>query len=167
MKKPFDGTQYGAWIRQANRGDERAWAKLVGEFQALVYSIARRTRLSDSDCDDVFQATFLALFRNLDKIADPQTLPKWISVTAARESFRLSRLAEKTSTQESLEDVLASEDLAVDSQAEEALETESLHRALIELGGKCEPLLRMLYFDERPYREITEALSMSIGSIRA
>ncbi|MEQ1936547.1 MAG: sigma-70 family RNA polymerase sigma factor, partial [Fimbriimonadaceae bacterium] len=82
-----------------------------------------------------------------------------------RESLRLARLAEKTSTQESLEDVLASEDLAADSQAEEAIQTETLHRALVELGGKCEPLLRMLYFDERPYSEITEALSMSTGSI--
>ncbi|MEQ1822567.1 MAG: sigma-70 family RNA polymerase sigma factor [Fimbriimonadaceae bacterium] len=165
MKKSFDGTQYSAWIRQANRGDERAWGKLVSEFQSLVYSIARRARLSDADCDDVFQSTFLALYRNLDKIVDAQTLPKWLAVTASRESYRLSKLAERTSSQESLEDVLAAEDVAVDTQAEDAIETETLHRSLSELGGPCEPLLRMLYFEEEPYNVIAQKIGIAIGSI--
>ncbi len=165
MRKTFDGAEYANWLRHAIRGDERAWGKLVNEFQGLVYSIARRARLSDSDCDDVFQATFLALFRNLDKLSDAQTLPKWISVTAARESYRLSRLAAKTSSQESLDQMIASEEAQADTLAEEAIETESLHRALKELGGRCEPLLKMLYFEEQPYNMIVEKLGIAVGSI--
>lgn len=156
---------YHIWLRRARLGDERAWNLIVQEFQRLVYSIPKRGGLSDADCDDVFQATFLALYRNLDRIEDAQTLPKWLSVTASREMFRISRLNSTTSNHGDLDNVLATEEARAEELAFAAIQSESLQSALTRLGGRCEALLKMLYFDEKSYQEIVVALKIAIGAI--
>lgn len=161
----FFSGDYVRWLRRAQMGDERAWNSLVDSFQRLVYSIPKRAGLSDADADDVFQATFLALFRNLDRIEDAQTLPRWLAVTASRESYRLSRMNSNKVASESLEDVVATEEATAQETAERALEAESLQAALVRLGGRCEELLRLLYFDEAAYQEISERLKLAIGAI--
>lgn len=156
---------YETWLRRARLGDERAWSLIVSEFQRLVYSIPKRSGFSDADCDDVFQATFVALYKNLDRIEDARTMPKWLAVTASREVYRISRLNASTSTSENLDEVLAVEDAQAEQLAFESIQSESLYAALAKLGGRCERLLKMLYFDERAYQEITEALNIAIGAI--
>lgn len=158
------GKIYAVWIRKCRLGDDRAWNSLVAEFQRLVYSIPKRSGLSDTDADDVFQATFLALYRNLDRIDDAQTLPRWLATTASRETYRLAR-KNKTTGAENLDDVIAAEDATAEAMALESVEAEGLHRALEKLGGKCEQLLRLLYFFEAPYQEISERLRIAVGAI--
>lgn len=152
-------------VRRARLGDERAWSKLVEEFQRLVYSIPKRAGLSDADCDDIFQATFLALYRNLDRIEDAATLPRWLSVTASREMYRVIRTNSAVSSTETLEDVLAVEEAKAEDLAIESEQAERLHSALGKLGGRCETLLKLLYFDEAAYQEIADRLKIAIGAI--
>jgi len=137
----------------------------VSEFQRLVYSIPKRAGLSDSDCDDIFQATFLALFRNLDRIEDGQSLPRWLAVTCTREMYRVQRLARPTVGNETLEQIVADEEASAESSALQAVQADELQSALKKLGGRCEQLLRMLYFDESSYQEIVERLKIAIGAI--
>ncbi len=158
------GKIYGVWIRKSLLGDERAWNSLVAEFQRLVYSIPKRSGLGDSDCDDVFQGTFVALYRHLDRIDDPQTLPRWLATTASRETYRVSRRLSKQGF-ENLDEQLAAEDASAETMAIDAVQTEGLHRALAKLGGRCEQLLKLLYFEESAYQEIAERLKIAIGAI--
>ncbi|MFI5385098.1 MAG: RNA polymerase sigma factor, partial [Fimbriimonadales bacterium] len=78
-------------VRRCLKRDHEAWSRLIGRFQGLVYSIPKRYGLSEEDASDVFQTTFQALLRNLDRIEDAKVLPKWLAVTASRESLRLKR----------------------------------------------------------------------------
>src|SRR4051812_22415324 len=87
-----DGGELDGLLRRCIKGDTSAWGALVDQFQNLVYSIARRYGLNRDDASDVFQVTFQALYRNLDRIEDARTLPKWLSVTASRESLRVKRI---------------------------------------------------------------------------
>lgn len=157
------------WLDRAKRGDARAWDRLVDRFQNLVYSVARRNRLDANDASDVFQSTFLALYRNLDRVENPATLGKWLAVTAARESIRLkrqqSRVVHEDRDGPGLDEILADEDTAVDSQAFEAVEAEYWRSAVTRLGGRCEQLLSALYFDDKSYDEIVADLGIPIGAI--
>ncbi len=152
-------------------GDERAWATLVERFQRLVYSIPRRMGLGDDDAADVFQATFVALFRSLDRIDSPKTLPKWLSVTASRESLRIRRIgnAARTSTSEqpqNLEEIVAAEEQGAESMAVEACEANLLRDATQRLGGRCRDLLAALYFeDDVTYADLSERLAIPVGAI--
>src|SRR5438045_3013413 len=83
-------------VRRCLQRDQHAWSRLVDRFQNLVYSIARRYGLNDDDSADVFQTTFQALLRSLDRIESAKTIPRWLAVTASRESLRVKRLSSRS-----------------------------------------------------------------------
>lgn len=157
-------------LQRVRSGDQRAWNELVESFQRLVYSIPRRMGLSEEDSADVFQTTFLALYRNLDRIEDPRTLPKWLSVTASRESLRVKRISSRTTTLSddapSLDEILVSEEASAESNAIAATQNEQVNKALDGLQERCRELLRMLYSeDDISYEDISSQLGIPIGSI--
>lgn len=158
-------------LKRCRQGDSVAWGELVEQLQRLVYSIPKRMGLNDDDANDVFQATFLALYRSLDRIDNAQTLPKWVAVTASRESMRLRRISSRTVStggvdERGLEELVADEDAGAEVNAVHAVETLEVRQALVKLGGKCQALLTLLYADdEASYQEISEKLSMPVGAI--
>lgn len=158
-------------LQRCRQGDSVAWGELVEQLQRLVYSIPKRMGLNDDDANDVFQATFLALYRSLDRIDNAQTLPKWVAVTASRESMRLRRIGARTVSsggpdERGLEELVADEDAGAEATALQAVETSEVRQALIKLGGKCQTLLTLLYADEEAsYLEVSEKLTMPVGAI--
>lgn len=156
-------------VDRARRGDSQAWDLLVDRFQNLVYSVARRSGLGTDDASDVFQATFIALYRQLDRIEQPETLPKWLSVTASRESLKVKRISSRFvddgALLQQLEDVLSSEEASAEEMAIDAEDADYWRRALILLGGRCEHLLTALYLEERSYEEVARDLGFPLGAI--
>lgn len=151
-------------IRRARAGDRKAWDALVARYQALVYSVPRRMGLTEEDCADVFQHVFLTLYRNLDRIQEPAALPKWLATAASREALRLRRIAGRTESSDSLEDIVAEEDQRADTLAEEANLAQLIREGLTELGGRCQSLLTWLYIEDLSYQEV-ETLGVPIGAI--
>ncbi len=153
-------------VARCRKGDSRAWDQVIERFKRLVYSIARRSGLSEDDAGDVFQSTFVALYRHLDRIESAATLPKWISTTASRESIRISRQNARTQPHDAtLEEVVASEDEAVDAIAIDAVQAEDWRNAIQKLGGRCAQLLGALYFDDKTYDVIVAELGIPMGAI--
>lgn len=157
------------WLERAQRGDHRAWGQIVDRFQNLVYSVARRTGLNSDDAGDVFQATFLALYRNLDRIERAESLPKWLSVAAARESLRVKRTSAKYADENELsvplDQLVADEDASAEEMALQAEDADFWRRSVELLGGRCQQLLSALYFEERSYEAIVETLGIPMGAI--
>lgn len=151
-------------IADAAAGDQDGWNQLIERYQRLVYSIPHRGGLPVEGCEDVFQAVFLALVRNLGRLRDAESLPKWLVTTATRESWSWARRHRRETS-------LRSADGVSEQDAAELLERSELqsrvHRALLEMGGRCERLLRALFLTEpKPsYQSISEHLSIPVGSI--
>jgi RNA polymerase sigma factor (sigma-70 family) len=157
-------------VRRCQKRDSRAWSQLVDRFQNLVYSVPRRYGLNEDDAADVFQTTFQALLRNLDRIESARTLPKWLAVTASRESLRIKRTSAKAVGAEDrgldLDALIDSEERSAEDNAILAERAELLRRHTQALNDRCRDLLTMLYLEEDPsYQEISEQLQMPIGAI--
>lgn len=162
--------ELSTWVRRCRAGDERAWSALIQHFQAFVYSIPRRMGLSSDECADVFQATFVALYKNLDRVDSEQSIPKWLAVTASRESYRILRGRRSSQTadvsSETLEAVLADESESVGHQLEQAELSRTVQKGLGGIPERCRKLLQLLYStDDVPYTEISEQLGLPVGSI--
>lgn len=160
----------GVLVRRSLQGDDAAWSRLVDRYQNLVYSIPRRMGLSPDDAEDVFQATFVAFHRSLDRLDHPATIAKWLSVTASRECFRVKRLNSKHLHEQpegrSLDELVADEEASADVSAELAVEAETVRSALASISEKCRELLSLLYLASDPsYQEIGEKTGMAVGSI--
>lgn len=158
-------------LSKCKKGDAKAWAELVERFQAHVYTIARRAGLPEQDAADVFQNTFLALYRSLGSIESGRALGRWLGVTAGREAYRLIRakravLSESDDPNLRLDEVLAEEDRSVELLVADTLEAVQVRSAMARLDPPCRKLLEALYHEQEPsYQEIAANLGIPIGSI--
>lgn len=152
-------------LGRCRRSDGAAWRVLVVRFEALVYSVPRRYGLNADDAADVFSTTFANLLRSLDRIESAQALPKWLAVTAARESLRRVRARGKDKF-DTLEETMAWEEATAEKDALAAVRAEGLHAAVDQMPERCRGLLRALYFEEETeYAAISERLGMPVGAI--
>ncbi len=144
---------------------------MVETFSNLVYSVPARMKLNADDCADVFQATFLALNRGMDRIENAVALPKWLAVTASREAVRLKRVNARSGGDASFDDLdldslVASEDQSVEHAVEQALDVEAIRAGLARLPARCRDLLELMFRDEEPtYQEISAKLDIPLGAI--
>lgn len=150
-------------IERCRRGDADAWNEIVARHARLVVSIPRRHGLSEADADDVAQGVFLQLFRRLETLGDGERLAAWLMTTAHRETWRVGRRRGRDAAFEARFDDLSEPD------PDDAARWERSHlvrRALEELGGRCEPLLRALFEEGGgDYHAISASLGMPVGSI--
>jgi len=97
-------------------------------------------------------------------------LPKWLAVTASRESLRILRIANRTPDLEAigidLDELVAREEMLAEDAAIFADRSFRLREGLSKIDERCQLLLQMLYFrDGTSYAEIGSALGMPIGAI--
>lgn len=154
-------------VKQCREGDADAWASLVDRFQALVYSVPIKHGLGADDAADVFQQTFQTLHVNLNQIRNEVTIPKWLAVTAARESLKILRIRGRVVQADdfTLDQVVDSEERSAETSAVETWQASTLRDSVSKLQGKCKDLIALLYFEELPYDEITARTGMPVGAI--
>ena len=157
-------------------GSPGAWDRLVARYERMVYAVPRGQGLSDADAEEVFQATWIALYRQIPLIRKPSALPSWIITTAQRQAWRLRRKGSRDEQNEDVDRLALADDAAGPHEDALALERQQLVReALSELGGRCQALLEQLYLappaaDDSArsgpsYEAVAQALGMAVGSI--
>lgn len=156
-----------ALVAACLRGDGRAWRRLVDRHGPLVWAVARRSGLSDSDAAEVFQNTWTIALEDLSALRKPSRVAAWLGRIAQHQALRTRRgyaIARNAHPHVAREDV--SHELPADEL--ERLETRGrVGRALARLGGRCKELLEALYMEPtRPsYDDLAERFDMSVGSI--
>jgi RNA polymerase sigma factor (sigma-70 family) len=148
-------------------GDEVAWRQLVQRYKALVYSVCTYTGLSLNEAADVFQDTWLQLFRHLSSVQDPSRLSSWLITTTRREAVRVrKRNARFTGSVDA--DTPDQSDLP-DEHLEQLELQAHLEIALGEIDLPCRKILHEFFFasEEHSYDEIAKALGYSPNTLGA
>jgi RNA polymerase sigma factor (sigma-70 family) len=70
--------------RFARERDTAAFEELLERYAPMVWGVCRRILRREADCEDAFQATFLALVRKPDSIDPGQSLGAWLHTVAVR-----------------------------------------------------------------------------------
>jgi len=162
-----DACDVGALVRAAASGDQYAWNQLVDEFASTVWAIARGHRLNSADAADVFQTTWLRLLEHLNRIEQPERVGAWIATTARRECLRMLRISKRQVPRDDFDFVPDPVSFAPPDRNLVVEERRHLVSQLVDqLPSRSRLLLRLLSADSPlSYKEISEALSMPIGSI--
>lgn len=148
-------------------GDTRAMDELVRVMTPILWHVVRGYRLDSALAQDVVQTTWLTLVRRHETIADPRAVSGWLTTCARREAWRVGKLQRRAdpTEEENLEFHLP----PVGSAEEVAVVADESHRlwgAVRALDERCQRLLRVVAFEERPdYARLAEDLAMPIGSI--
>src|SRR5262245_14451068 len=114
--------------RRAQAGDGAALAAIYRRYAPLATATARRLLRGSADVEDVVQETFLIVFEQLGRLADPMALRGWISRIAVSRVHR--RFRSKYGVVRGDPQVLLEQQVSGDASPEHAAELALLDRAL-------------------------------------
>lgn len=148
-------------------GDRLALDRLVRMLTPMLWHVVRAYRLDRSSAEDVVQTTWVTMVRHAESIDDPKALVKWLTVTARREAWRLVKVTNRVEVAE--DEVIDLRMGQVEGPEAEVLRThrdDALWEAVRQLSERCQRLLRVVAFAERPdYNRLAGQLGMPVGSI--
>jgi RNA polymerase sigma factor (sigma-70 family) len=156
-----------ALVAAARAGDRGAFDELVVTLTPLLWHVARAQGLDRDLSADVVQSTWVSLLRSLATIQNPAALTGWLVTVTRREAWKVRRrqLTEQPGDEAVLERRLAPAPDAGTSVLGDDRRLR-LWRAVGRLSPRCQELLRIVAFVERPsYDEVSRALGMPQGSI--
>jgi RNA polymerase sigma factor (sigma-70 family) len=155
-------------VRRAAKGDEQAWAELVGRYSGLLWSVARSFGLPPQQAGDIVQTVWLRLVEHIGILHDPNRLGAWLATTARHEAIR-ALVARRREEPQDNASILEQAGLAQESPDAEILRREQHHRlevALAALPPRQQQLLRLLSADPPPsYQKVAAVTGLPVGSI--
>lgn len=168
---PDDGA--ARWRRAADffeawrDGDSRAMDDLVRLMTPVLWHVVRAYGLERTLAEDVIQTTWLQLVRGHRSITEPRAVSAWLTTTARREAWRAGKAGRRVeATETDALDVLLPEQESAEDRAAVDEESRTLWAAVRLLAERCQRLLRVIAFEERPdYAHLAGELGMPVGSI--
>jgi RNA polymerase sigma factor (sigma-70 family) len=154
-------------FRRWRAGDHAALDDLVRALSPVLWHVVRSYGLDRDQSEDVVQTTWLTLVRRHESIADPQAVAAWLTTTARREAWRVSKAANKAiALGDEVIEARVPHQKDAESQVIVADEQDRIWSCVSQLSERCQRLLRIVAFEDRPdYAGIARELSMPIGSI--
>lgn len=155
-------------VRRAAAGDHWAWERLVDQYARLIWAITRGFKLVESDAADVFQATWLRLLENIDRLEQPARVGSWLAATARHECLRSVAARKKVLLVH--DDITLKDGVAHEPDVDEKLLAEESARVVREalscLPWRWRRLVELLMADPpASYAEISDQLGLPVGSI--
>jgi RNA polymerase sigma factor (sigma-70 family) len=145
-------------------GDTRGMDILVDLLTTILWHTARGQGLSSAAAQDVVQTAWLRLVEQADRIEDHRAVLGWLVVTVKRESWRVARASRRD--EGVLDPELTDPAAGPEASALLGLRDRNLWAHLGDLDQRCQALLRVIAFADRPdYAAISVALGMPVGSI--
>lgn len=147
---------------------EAAYEFLVDKYSQQLYAVIRRIVYRHEDADDVLQNTFIKVWRNIGSFKGQSKLSTWMYTIATNEA--LSHLRREKSNRKlplSTDEYDLSEMLTSDPYFD-GDEAEAKFMASIEkLPEKQKLTFELRYFQDLPYKEISEITGTSEGALKA
>jgi len=127
-----------------------------------------RFGFEEADAADVFQAVCLKLLEHLHEVKDDRRISAWLVTTTTRQCLHLRVLKTREITGED-ENVGDRQDPVINLEELRVLteEQQSIREAVEELGGRCQSMIGLLYFDSSSpsYEDVSRKLGIPVASI--
>ena len=148
----------------ATHRNEDAFAELVRRHCGLVLGVSRRVLRNAHDVEDVFQATFLVLARDVERIRARKSLSSWLYGVAYRMAMLVARRKIRRRETSLVEPPMMVRPDVLDDLAElhdQQLIDEELH----DLPEKYRQPLVLHYLSGRTQEQVAEELGLTIGAV--
>ncbi|MGL5866641.1 MAG: RNA polymerase sigma factor [Dermatophilaceae bacterium] len=165
-----DATSQGLAARAASafadyrRGEVSRMDELVDLLTPILWHAARSQHVSEDGARDAVQTAWLRLVEGAERIRDPQAVMGWLIVTVRRECWRATRQQARVGVE--IDENLPHDRPGPAQVSMQREEHRSLWRHVSALSPRCQTLLRVVAFADRPdYAAVSDALKMPVGSI--
>jgi RNA polymerase sigma factor (sigma-70 family) len=162
-------------VEKAKLGDERAFANLLNRYRDPIYFMLLKMVTNPSDAEDLTIEAFGKAFRNLDSYTPNFAFSTWLFKIATNNCIDFIRKKQSTPSlmdnhPDNLDDI-ASNIQSDSPDPEEILINQQRIIQLKEIVNQLKPgyksLIELRYFKEFSYEEISVALNIPIGTVKA
>lgn len=160
------------------RGDQSAFADLVGRYQQEVFAFLARFVSDSSIAEDLFQETFAQVHRSAKSFDADRRFRPWLFTIAANKARDHLRSTGRRMVQ-SLDNVTVPGDATTfldlmqsdapppHEELSAAEETGRVQAILAELPPLYREVLLLSYFHQFPYKQIAEMLHVPLGTVKS
>lgn len=155
-------------VIRAQLGDEAAFMRLAERHHARLLHYVRRLVRDRATADDVVQETWVAAYRGIRRLSDPERLRPWLYGIARNQALNALRREERARL-DCVEDAVleAIPDAASDELELRAEQAAQVDRCLDRLSPAHAEVLVLRYVDALSYEEIAEITRMKLGTVRS
>jgi RNA polymerase sigma factor (sigma-70 family) len=151
-------------VRRAARGDALAFERLLATRADQAFRVARAILGDESDARDATQDTFVAAWRELPRLLDPERFDAWlrrILVNACRAQLRVRKHVREITL-----DVIVEPAAPGPSMSEQLGATDVLARAFERLDGNKRAILVLHHLEHASVAEIAASLGIPTGTVK-
>jgi RNA polymerase sigma-70 factor, ECF subfamily len=144
---------------RAKRGDLTAFERLILRYERSVRSIAWAYLRESHACDDATQETFIAAYRSLAGLREPEKFGPWIMQIARRTSQRLSNRSRIPRDQSVPINEIPEKSPVISDRQLQLLE------CIERLPENEQIVIAMRYFDGHSSQQIADLTERPLGSV--
>ncbi|GLX68574.1 RNA polymerase sigma factor SigW [Paenibacillus glycanilyticus] len=161
--------------RLALKGDQRAFAELVGLYQDKLFHMAYRMLYNRQEAEDVVQETFLRVYKNLERYDESLKFSTWIyriatnlCIDRLRKRKPSYSLDAESTDHEGLDgySMIPSDDRTPESELLLSETQRIIHDAIESLPPKYKTIMMLRYIQEMSLQEIGDVLDMPVTTIK-
>ncbi len=163
-------------VQKAIKGDERAYAELMGRYRDSIYFLLLKMVNNKVDAEDLTIEAFTKAFRNLTQYSPSFAFSTWLFKIATNNCIDFLRKKRNDIVSIDTPSNDSDQDSAIPLAAdvldpEEELIKEQKLVLMRDIVEKLKPRYRMLielrYFKEYSYEEIANELEIPVGTVKA
>ncbi len=162
-------------VQQATRGDQKAYAELMGRYRDAIYYMLLKMVNNASDAEDLTIEAFGKAFKNIQQYTPNYAFSTWLFKIATNNciDFIRKRKATTVSLDQNDDDPdKSSPDIQASTlDPEEEMIKGQKKKMMRDIVSKLKPryrkLIELRYFKEFSYEEIAEELELPIGTVKA
>jgi len=152
-------------VLQAKNGSQEAFTLLIRNYIQRVYRTAYAILHNADDAEDVAQETFVRAFQNIGRFDEARPIFPWLHRIARNLSLnRIERVNNRESRLPDM-DYIEGRGPGPEKSLMDSEQIEAVRRAVQRLPDAHREIIELSHFQECSYREISEILSIPIGTV--
>jgi RNA polymerase sigma-70 factor, ECF subfamily len=180
MKPSLEKLTDAELLQRYASGDENAFREIVNRYKDSLYAFLRQFLNRPDLVEDVFQETFLQLFTSRKSFDVNRPLRPWLFTIAANKAKDALRKAHRTTTVP-IGTISETEDMSFDEmlnalESYNTLPDDELQRSetaarvdevIASMPEGLREILILAYFNKFSYKQMADALSIPIGTVKS
>jgi RNA polymerase sigma-70 factor (ECF subfamily) len=157
------------WLKQAQKGDDLAFSRLVEAYQKPVYNLCYRMLGNARDAEDAAQETFIRAYKAIRRYDTARRFSTWLLTIASNyciDQHRRRKLP--TFSYDALETPnLPSKGKGMESMLMQGEYEDEVAELLNQLNPKDRSAIILRYWYEYSYDEIATSLELSVSAVKS
>jgi RNA polymerase sigma-70 factor (ECF subfamily) len=151
-------------VVRAMRRDHEAFTELTRLAIDRLFVIARLILGDTESAEDATQEAFVAAWRDLPSLRDPDRFDLWLRRLVVRECYREAR---RTRTHRTVELTVELSDPGSDDPAHHLADRDEIERAFARLAPEHRAVLVLRFFADLPMEEVARSMGVPLGTAKS